>query len=247
MKIIAVYNIKGGVGKTATVVNLSYLAAKSGANTLICDLDPQGSATYYFRIKPKFKKGRKGFIKGGKSIEQNIKGTDYLNLDLLPADFSFRNLDLALDNVQGSKRRLAKIFQSLKKEYDYIFIDCPPNITIVAENVFNAADGILVPVIPTTLSIRCLQQLLTFFTKSKYDTSKLMPFFSMVESRKTMHKNTISRASRQFNHFLRTRILYRAVIEKMGITREPVQIYSPNSIAAKTYQKLWRELHQRMS
>ena len=68
MPILAIYSNKGGVGKTATAVNLSYLAAQTGEQTLICDLDPQGSATYYFRVKPKLKSGAKGFIKGGRTF-----------------------------------------------------------------------------------------------------------------------------------------------------------------------------------
>ena len=88
MTVLSVYNIKGGVGKTATAVNLSYLAANEDKSTLLCDLDPQSSATYYFRIKPKMKTGLKPLVKGKKSLEKNIKGTDYNCLDLLPADFS---------------------------------------------------------------------------------------------------------------------------------------------------------------
>jgi chromosome partitioning protein len=68
MTTLALYSNKGGVGKTAAAVNLSYLAALSGAKTLICDLDPQSSASYYFRVKPKLKAGAKGFIRGGKQI-----------------------------------------------------------------------------------------------------------------------------------------------------------------------------------
>jgi cellulose biosynthesis protein BcsQ len=94
MTMLAIYSNKGGVGKTAAAVNLSYLAARTGAKTLLCDLDPQCSATYYFRVKPKLRFGVKGFIKGGKQVYKSVKGTDYENLDLLPADFSLRNLDV---------------------------------------------------------------------------------------------------------------------------------------------------------
>ena len=70
---IVLYLGKGGVGKTAAAVNLSYLAAQAGAKTLICDLDPQSSATYYFRVKPKLKFGAKRFIKGGKQINKSMR------------------------------------------------------------------------------------------------------------------------------------------------------------------------------
>ena len=94
MTTLALYSNKGGVGKTATAVNLAYLAAQSGKTTLICDLDPQASATFYFRVKPRLKRKAQGFVKVGKPIDRSIKGTDYEGLDLLPADFSHRNLDI---------------------------------------------------------------------------------------------------------------------------------------------------------
>ncbi len=140
MQIIALYNIKGGVGKTAAAVNLAYLASLNGARTLLCDLDPQGSASFYLRIRPSKKFGRKKLIKGGKHIQQNIKGTDYENLDFLPSALSYRNLDIALDNLKRSQKRLKETLQPLKKEYDFLFLDCPPNITLVSENIFHAAD-----------------------------------------------------------------------------------------------------------
>ncbi len=115
MRTIALYSNKGGVGKTAAAVNLSYLSAQTGAKTLICDIDPQSSATYYLRVKPKLKSGAKGFLNGGKKFYKSIKGTDYDNLDLLPADFSHRRLDIAFNQLKRSKNRLKQILKPLKK------------------------------------------------------------------------------------------------------------------------------------
>jgi len=108
MKIFGIYNIKGGVGKTAAAVNLSYLASLDERNTLICDLDPQSSSTFYFRVKPKLKKGAKTILKNEKQIEKSIKATDFDNLDLLPSDFSLRNLDIELDHINKSRKKLSK-------------------------------------------------------------------------------------------------------------------------------------------
>ena len=169
MTLLAIYSNKGGVGKTATAVNLSFLAAQAGAKTLLCDLDPQGSATYYFRVKPKLRSGVKGLIKGGKKVYKSIKGTDYENLDLLPADFSLRNLDVIFNKLKRSKKRLKKILGPFKDEYDFIILDCPVTISTLAENILNTVDYALVPLIPTTLSVRTYRQLL-FFCK-KIDTA----------------------------------------------------------------------------
>ena len=193
MKKIAIYSMKGGVGKTAAAVNLSYLAAEGGFNTLLCDLDPQGASTYYFRIRASKNFNTNKFIKGGKHIDKNIKGTDFPNLDLLPSKLSYRNLDLALDALKHSKKRLKQIFKELEDDYDYLFMDCPPGISLISENVFNTADIIVVPLIPTTLSELTYEKLLKFFEKHDINQSKIYTFFSMVESRKTLHQDTMNK------------------------------------------------------
>ena len=98
-RVLATYNIKGGVGKTSAAVNLAYLAARGGARTLLWDLDPQGGSTYLLRVKPKVRGGGRKLVRGKSAIDALIKGTDYDGLDLLPADFSYRHMDLALDGT----------------------------------------------------------------------------------------------------------------------------------------------------
>ena len=244
MTTLALYSNKGGVGKTAAAVNLSYLAAQTGAKTLICDLDPQSSATYYFRIKPKLKSGAKGFIKGGNRVIKSVKGTDYANLDLLPADFSLRNLDITFDKLKRSKKRLGKILNPFKDEYDFIILDCPVTISVLAENILNAVDYALVPLIPTTLSVRTHRQLLSFCKKKNYDTAKIYTFFSMVDRHKKMHLELMRKVAREFNGVLKSLIPYLAQIEKMGIYRAPVAVYSPESLASKSYQNLWEKIQK---
>ncbi len=242
MKTISLYSMKGGVGKTAATVNLSYLTAKEGLNTLICDMDPQAASTYYFRIK-----GSKGFssgkfIKGGKTIDKNIKGTDYPCLDLLPSKFSYRNFDLELDGLKNPKNTLKKIIRELKSDYEYLFLDCPPGISLLSENVFNASDIILVPLIPTTLSVRTYLKMLKFFKKNNLNHKKIYPFFSMVEQRKLMHQQTMDRMKKRIGHILKTRIPYRSDVEKMGIYRQPVLEFAPLSPSSISYIELWEEI-----
>ena len=244
MTTLAIYSNKGGVGKTTAAVNLSYLAAQAGAKTLICDLDPQSSATYYFRVKPKLKFGAKGFIKGGKQINKSIKGTDYENLDLLPADFTLRNLDAVFGKFKRPKERLSKILKPLKSEYDLVILDCPVTIGTLAENIFNAVEFILVPLIPTTLSVRTYKQLLSFCRKNKYDAGKIYAFFSMVDGRKKMHKELMVMMLKEFNGVLRSLIPYLSQIERMGIEREPVAAFAPGSVASKAYQNLWAKFQE---
>ena len=245
MSIIAVSNIKGGVGKTATSVNLAYLSAVDGINTLLCDMDSQGSASYYFRIRPKKKFNTKKFLKGGKHIDRNIRGTDYPGLDLLPADFSFRNIDIALDGLKKSTQRIGRILAPLRREYGCIFLDCPPNVTLLSENIFHAADIILIPLIPTTLSILALKKLLGFLGKMNYRRFKVLVFFSMVEKRKKMHIEMMRRMLKK-KGVLPIAIPYLADVEKMGVYRQPVTAAMPGSAATIAYQKLWTEIRKHL-
>lgn len=243
MAIIAVYNIKGGVGKTATSVNLSYLSADSGRKTLLCDMDPQGSASYYFRIKPPKKLSVDKLLEGGKGIARNIRGTDYENLDMLPADFTYRNLDLVLDDFKKSTRRIGKILKPFAQEYDNIFLDCPPNITLLSENIFQAADILLIPLIPTTLSILSFEKLLDFFKSTGIDKKKLYLFFSMAEKRKKMHVDMMAGFAGR-KRVLSQSIPFLADVEKMGIFRKPVLEIAPGSPASKAYRIMWREINE---
>lgn len=154
MKTFATCNIKGGVGKTSAAVNLAYLAARSGHRTLLWDLDPQAAATYLLRVRPRVKGGGKALIRGTKPLDRAIKGTDFDNLEVLPADFTYRSMDLALDSAKKPLQRIARLLAPLEGEYDLVFLDCPPSMSLVSENVLHAADTLLVPLIPTTLSVR---------------------------------------------------------------------------------------------
>jgi cellulose biosynthesis protein BcsQ len=244
MTTLALYSNKGGVGKTAAAVNLSYLSARTGIKTLICDLDPQGSATYYFRVKPKLKSGPKGFARGAKGVYKSVKGTDFENLDILPADFSLRKLDILYSKFGNSKARLKKMLYPFATEYRLIVLDCPVTIGILAENILNAADHILVPMIPTTLSVRTYRQLLAFCKKKKYDAARIYPFFSMVDRHKKMHKELMLSVSKDYKGVLKSFVPYLALVEKMGIYRAPVAVYAPRSLASKSYQNLWSKVQQ---
>ena len=246
MKILASYNIKGGVGKTATAVNLAHVAAAQGARVLVVDLDPQGAASFYFRVKPKIKGGGKWLVTGKHDLEDLIKGTDHDRLDLIPADFSFRNLDLLLDAEKKSEKRLRKLLRPLSGTYDICMLDCPPSVSLVSEAVFHAADALLVPLIPTTLSIRTYEQLVAFRKDEKLKDLKLLPFFSMIDRRKTMHRDIIDRFPDDHAEALTTHIPYASVVERMGTERAPLGAFAPRTAAAAAYETLWAEIVSRL-
>jgi chromosome partitioning protein len=243
-RVLATYNIKGGVGKTSAAVNLAYLAARDGARTLLWDLDPQGASTYLLRVKPRVKGGARKLVRGKSDVDALIKGTDHDRLDLLPADFSYRHMDLALDATKRPTRRLARVLAPLAGEYDYIFLDCPPSISLVSESVFEAADALLVPLIPATLSSRTFEQLQAL-VDGQADGPQVLAFFSMVDGRKRLHRDVMERLAER-REVLRVAIPAAADVERMGVHRTVIAQFAPRSRAAGAYEELWREVHDRL-
>jgi len=189
--------------------------------------------------------GVKKYIGGGNALEKSIKGTDFDNLDLLPAAFSLRRLDIAINDMKRAQQRLRKMLSPLQKTYDLIVLDSPPTINLVAENIFVAADTILVPIIPTTLSMRAFEQLRGFFKKEAYPQKKLFAFFSMVDRRKNMHRETEQTMRKTYRRMLETPIPYLSLVERMGDERQPIPAFAPRSTAAQAYVNLWNELTAR--
>src|SRR6478672_10500627 len=142
VKTLAVYNIKGGVGKTSTAVNLGYIAAQRGLRTLLWDLDPQAAATFIFRVRPRIKGGGERVVRATKPLEAALKATDFDGLDLLPADFTYRHMDLMLDRTKRPTRRLERVLEPLSREYDLLVLDCPPSVSLVSENVLHMSDTV---------------------------------------------------------------------------------------------------------
>jgi cellulose biosynthesis protein BcsQ len=244
MKVLASYNIKGGVGKTATAVNLAHLAAREGYRVLLWDLDPQAAASYLFRIRPRVKGGGKALIAGTRSIDGAIKGTDFDRLDLLPADFTYRNLDLILDSARKPTRKLRRLLAPLRADYDLIFLDCPPSISLLSESVLHAADILLVPLIPTTLSVRTLDQLTEFISGFNGHRPGILAFFSMIDRRKRLHLEISEQLPAGRPDFAATAIPALSVIERMSVERAPVTAFAPRSAAARTYAALWAEVKE---
>jgi chromosome partitioning protein len=241
-RVLATYNIKGGVGKTSAAVNLAHLAARDGARTLLWDLDPQGASTYLFRIKPRVKGGGRRLVRGKSDPGALVKGTDHERLDLLPADFSYRHMDLALDATKRPTRRIKRVLEPLLEDYDYIFLDCPPSISLVSESVFEAADALLVPLIPATLSSRTFVQLRDVVDGG----TQLLAFFSMVDARKRLHREVMEEMSEAHPEVLRSAIPSAADVERMGQRRTVIADFAPASRAARAYERLWREVRARL-
>ena len=136
--------------------------------------------------------------------------------------------------------------RSLQEVYSALFLDCAPGISLLSENVLRAADAIIVPLLPTPLSVRMLEQLRDFIIAEGWVDLMLLPFFSMVDRRKSLHHDIIENTRREFPTMLLTEVPYWSEIERMSLRRAPIPAYSPGGPAAQIYSALWAEVAARM-
>lgn len=240
MTTLALYNLKGGVGKTAASVNLAYLAAADGLKTLVWDLDPQGSASFYFKVKSTEKNETEKILSDKLPLKNAIKDSMFENLWVIPADLSARQADIVLDDMRKSKKRIKSIINQLN-DFDIVILDCPPGITLLHENIFAASNTVLMPNIPTTLSIRSFDTIKNYFKENDLDLSIIKCFFSMVDHRKNLH-HEIMQQFYSNKIFLKNYIPYLSDVEKMGIHQQPLFEFANSSYAASCFRDLWKEI-----
>lgn len=245
MRIIAVSNIKGGVGKTTTAVNLAYLCAAAGSRTVLWDLDPQGAASWILRADPLERTSSRKLLAGERELGEIVMPSGHPHLDVIPADFSYRKFDTRLAEQKNPTTRLLNMSRSLRANYDTLFLDCPPGISLLSENVLRAADTLIVPLMPTPLSVRMLEQLVTFIADRGWPDLRLLPLFSMVDRRKALHREVIDATRASFPQVLATEVPYSSEIERVALRRAPLNSYVPASAAGRTYTALWAEVAAR--
>lgn len=241
MKTLALYNVKGGVGKTAAAVNLAYFAAASGRRTLVWDLDSQGASSWYLHGEPASVKTKK-ILEGETPVGRLVKPTPYANLSIIPADFSYRYLDIMLKKVEPPQEALKRLLKPFSEQYSLAVLDCPPSLSHLADNVFTAADLVLVPVVPTFLSLRAYEQLRTYFKQEDFSTKKLRPFYSMADRRRGLHRELLDRPPALLAPHLSAAVPYSSMVERMGEHRAPLATFAPSDDSALlAYAELWLE------
>jgi cellulose biosynthesis protein BcsQ len=218
--IISLYNIKGGVGKTSTCINLSFIASKRG-KTLLIDLDPQGASSYFYEKRPK----KRNILK--KDLSKIIKHTRLPNLDIIPADTK-------LENYKGD---IEKILENLKKEYDFIFIDAPASLSPLTRDILKYSDIVIVPVMPNILSLRTYNQIVDM------NIAKNVKLLLNGVENKPAHKKIVKTIlTLPKAQYLRTYIPRSDMIENMPFYRSSVISKYPQSNITKAYYKLFNEL-----
>jgi cellulose biosynthesis protein BcsQ len=243
--VVAVYSLKGGVGKTTLAVNLAAEAAKQrNEPILLWDLDPQAAASYIL--------GRDdGSNDFGNASAQSVFEKDVApkklvlhtamsHLDVLPADASLRGLD-GFFSALGKKRRLAKLIEELSKNYRRIVLDCPPGLTETSEQMMRAADIIIVPVIPSPLSRRALDEVVAHLKLHHKGHAPLLPVYSMVDRRRAMHKAALL-AEPDW-----PRIPMASAVEQMATRRAPVSHFASKTIASESFAALARAIDRKLA
>jgi chromosome partitioning protein len=243
--VVAVYNMKGGVGKTTTALNLSYLAASMGRRALLWDLDPQAASSFALRVRPHVHDFGKGSLENSEALIASIKETDYPNLDLLPADFAYRKFDRLLDQVGKPERVVTALLGTLRRDYDVVFLDCPAGFSLLTQGIFASADAVLVPTIPAVLSLRMVARLIKWADRSD-SRADLAAFFSMVDRRKTLHRRACEWSTGHSELFLCTQVPYASVVEQMPMRRMPLPAFAERHAATGAFAGVWSEVETRL-
>ena len=158
-KIFAFANQKGGVGKTTSAVNLAASTGALGKKTLLIDLDPQGNCTSGVGISKRTDLSIYDALINSKVATNAVISTKFPNLDIVPSNIALAGAEIELVDIDKREFRLKKAIEALKDSYDYIFIDCPPSLSLLTINALCAADGVIVPMQCEYFALEGLSQL----------------------------------------------------------------------------------------
>lgn len=240
MAVIAVYSVKGGVGKTTLSANLAWAASQSsGWKTLLWDLDAAGGAGFLLGVDAKGKKGAESVFARQRSPDEAVVHTPFPGLDLLPADRSLWALDAQLTAL-GKKRRLAKLTETLGKSYRRIILDCPPVLNEISAQAMRAADVVIVPLPPSPLSSRAFELVAEEVKGAGKGHPPMLPVLSMVDRRRTLHREAIA-ANPSWPV-----IPFASALEQCAVRRAPVGAFAPSAPAAQDVARLWSAIEHKL-
>ncbi len=247
MRVLAFYSFKGGVGKTSAAVNVAAEAARDGVPTLLWDMDPQAAASWILGHDDGLESGAGKLFKGKVPIGREVVPTGIEHLHLLPADRGYRHLDNLLQKRDAPADILAQLLRPLSEVYGLVVLDCPPSFSRLSGALFRVADLLAVPLLPSPLSLRVWHQLRQEFRDNNLPRKRLSPFLSMVDRRRTLHREWLATEPPPVRRQLSTWIPSASQVERMAVERGPVRAYAPRAAVTAAYRNLWLELDRRLS
>ena len=249
-KIISIINQKGGVGKTTTAVNLSAYLADKGYKVLLIDTDSQGNATSGLSKKVKFRSDLYEVLLNDEIIENAIVKTDVRKLFLLPASIDLAGAEIEMVSLPRREFLLKEKLQSIKDDYDFILMDCPPSLGLMTLNTLVASEFVLIPIQAEFYALEGLSQLVKTI---KSVTRRLNPSLDILGILLTMfdgRTNLSIQVAEEVKRYFGTKLFKTVIPRSIKLSEAPgfgesVLTYAPNSHGAEAYKKLCREVIKR--
>lgn len=246
-KIISIANQKGGVGKTTTSVNLSTLLAKRGKKVLLIDADPQGNATSGVGMDKNTELSVYDLLVSDEvEAKDTIQKTEIKNLYLCTSNINLAGAEVELVSMMSREYRMKEKLDSIKTNFDFIIIDCPPSLGLITLNAFTASDSVLIPVQCEYYALEGLGQLINTINLVKKHLNKDLEvegaLLTMYDARTNLSNQVVKEVSRYFENKVYKTVIPRNVkLSEAPSYGMPISIYDPRSKGAKSYEKLVKE------
>jgi len=243
-KAIAIFNQKGGVGKTTTNINLAACLAMKGLKILIIDVDPQGNTTSGVGISKKELEvtTHEILIEDDHHPEEAVISTGIENLDIMPASVQLAGVEVELIEQKGREQRLKRAIDTLKPKYDYIFVDCPPSLGILTINSLTAVDSVLIPIQCEFYALEGVSQLMSTIDIVRRNLNPNLEIegviMSMFDGRTNLSIQVVEEVKRYFKEKVYTTVIPRNVrLAEAPSYGMPVIQYDPKSTGAIAYME----------
>ena len=249
-KIISIVNQKGGVGKTTTAVNLASAVGIAGKKVLLIDLDPQGNTTSAYGIAKNTKNTSYSLLMGEISANEAVVKTNFKNVDVIPTTMDLAGAEIELISVSSRENALKNSLSTIRDNYDFIFIDCPPSLSIITINALTASDSFLVPIQCEYFALEGLSQLMASVRQVKLRYNSLIELegvlLTMYDGRLNLTRQVVLEIKKFFGNKLYSTVIPRAVrLSEAPSYGKPIQYYDKNSKGANSYNDLAKEFIKR--